>query len=116
MYQMVHNKRPTRVVDWLNARLTVNFILILVVFFLGIATSLYAFNLQRHLDDQKVVLHEDTDGILQAMIDQQSGLRAYIGSNNAVYLAPFRQGRSTYLTSVQDLATRLQSSAFRHAF
>ncbi len=115
MYQIVHSKRHTRVVDWLNARLTLIFILILVVFFLGIATSVYAFNVQRHLDDQKVLLREDADGILQTMIDQQSGLRAYISSNNPVYLAPFRQGRSAYLTSVQDLTTGLQSSSFRHA-
>src|SRR5947209_1678999 len=114
MYQIVHNKRPTRVVDWLNARLTFIFILILVVFFLGIATSLYAFDVQRHLDDQKVLLREDADGILQAMIDQQSGLRAYISSNNAVFLAPFRQGRSAYLTSLQDLTNQLQSGPFRH--
>ncbi len=88
MYPIVHKKRPTRVVDWLNARLTLIFSLILVVFLLGIATSLYAFNVQRHLDDQKVLLHEDADSILQAMIDQQTGLRDYISSNNPAFLAP----------------------------
>lgn len=114
MHLIVHKKRHGRVVDWLNARLTLIFILILVVFFLGVATSVYAFNVQRRLDDQKVLLREDADGILQAMIDQQTGLRDYISSNNPLFLPPFRQGRSAYISSVQDLITQLQSGPFRH--
>ncbi len=114
MHSIVRNQRGTRVVDWLNARLTVIFLLILVVFLLGTGASLYAFNTQRHLDDQKVLLREDADGILQAMIDQQSGLRDYISNNNPAYLVLFRQGRSTYMASVQDLITQLQPSPFRH--
>src|SRR6202790_2324105 len=48
------------------------------------------------------------------MIDQQSGLRDYISNNNPAYLVLFRQGRSTYMASVQDLITQLQPSPFRH--
>jgi len=107
-------KRHERVVDWLNARLTLIFVLILVVFLLGIGASLYAFNVQRHLDDQKVLLREDGDGMLQAMIDQQSGLRDYISSNKSVFLAPFLLGRPAYLTSQQDLTTQLQTGPFQH--
>lgn len=114
MRPIVHEKHHMRVVDWLNARLTLIFVLILVVFLLGVVTSLYAFNVQRHLDDQKVLLREDADAILQAMIDQQTGLRDYISSNNPVLLTPFRQGRSAYLSSLQDLTIQLQSSPFRH--
>ena len=55
-----------------------------------------------HLDDQKVLLREDADGILQAMIDQESGLQGYIGTNNAVFLAAFQQGRP----SVYDLCAK----------
>ncbi len=114
MHLIVHKKPHGRVVDWLNARLTLIFSLILVVFFLGVAMSVYAFNVQRQLDDQKVLLREDAGGILQAVVDQQTGLRDYISSNNQAFLTSFRQGRSTYLTSVQDLITQLQTGPFRH--
>jgi PAS domain S-box-containing protein len=107
--------RPTRVVDWLNARLTVIFSLILVAFFVTFTVSWYAFNTQRQLDDQKVLLREDADGILQAMIDQESGLQGYIGTNNAVFLASFQQGRPVYTTYVQNLDTQLQSGPFGHS-
>src|SRR3984893_10777311 len=107
-------KRYTRVVDWLNARLSLIFVLILVVFLLGIGASLYAFNVQRHLDDQKVLLREDADGMLQAMIDEQSGLRDYISTNKSLFLAPFLLGRPAYLASVQDLTTQLQTGPFQH--
>lgn len=114
MYLFVREKRYTRVVDWLNARLSLIFVLILVVFLLGTGASLYAFNVQRHLDDQKVQLREDGDGMLQAMIDQQSGLRDYISSNKSVFLAPFLLGRPAYLTSMQDLTAQLQTGPFQH--
>jgi PAS domain S-box-containing protein len=107
-------KRYTRVVDWLNARLSLIFVLILVVFLLGIGASFYAFNVQRHLDDQKVLLREDADGMLQAMIDQQSGLRDYISSDKSVFLAPFLLGRPAYQASVQDLTAQLQTGPFQH--
>src|SRR5260370_25390442 len=107
-------KRYTRVVDWLNARLSLIFVLILVVFLLGIGASFYAFNVQRHLDDQKVLLREDADGMLQAMIDQQSGLRDYISSDKSVFLAPFLLGRPAYQASAQDLTAQLQTGPFQH--
>ncbi|MEO8973215.1 MAG: histidine kinase dimerization/phospho-acceptor domain-containing protein, partial [Ktedonobacteraceae bacterium] len=65
-------------------------------------------------DDQKVLLHEDGDGMLQAMIGQQSGLRDYISSDKSVFLAPFLLGRPAYLSSVQDLTAQLQTGPFQH--
>ncbi len=114
MFLFAREKRFTRVVDWLNARLSLIFAMILIVFLLGFGASLYAFNVQRHLDDQKVLLREDGDGMLQAMIDQQSGLRDYISSDKSVFLAPFLLGRPAYLTSLQDLTTQLQTGPFQH--
>ncbi|GAC1349177.1 MAG: hypothetical protein NVSMB27_19850 [Ktedonobacteraceae bacterium] len=106
--------RSTRVVDWLNARLTLIFSLILAVFLLSFAVSWYAFTIQRQLDEQKVLLREDSDGMLRAMIDQQSGLQSYISTNNSTFLASFQEGRPVYLTLVQDLSTQLLSGPFRH--
>ena len=114
MHEIAHQPRQTRVVDWLNARLTLVFVLILVVFLLGAGASVYAFTVQRRLDDQKVLLREEADGVLQAMVDQQTGLQDYIGSNNQAFLASFRQGRTTYLTSVQELIAQLQPGPFGH--
>ena len=114
MHEIAHQSRQTRVVDWLNARLTLVFVLILVVFLLGAGASVYAFTVQRRLDDQKVLLREEADGVLQAMVDQQTGLQDYIGSNNQAFLASFRQGRTTYLTSVQELIAQLQPGPFGH--
>ena len=107
--------RPTRVVDWLNTRLTIIFSMFLVAFVVTFAVSWYAFNAQRQLDDQKVQMRENADGILQAMIDQESGLQGYIGTDNTVFLAAFQQGRPVYTTYVQNLSTQLQSGPFGHS-
>src|SRR2546421_9529805 len=106
-------KRPMRVVDWLNARLSLIFGLLLVMFLVGVGVSFYAFSIQRHVDDQKVLLREDADGMLQAMSDQETGLRGYISDNNPAYLIAFQEGRPAYLTFADDLTRQLQSGPFR---
>ena len=106
-------KRPMRVVDWLNARLSLIFGLLLVMFLVGVGVSFYAFSIQRHVDDQKVLLREDADGMLQAMSDQETGLRGYISDNNPAFLIAFQEGRPAYLAFADDLTKQLQSGPFR---
>ena len=65
MRLLTREKRPMRVVDWLNARLSLIFGLLLVMFLVGVGVSFYAFSIQRHVDEQKVLLREDADGMLQ---------------------------------------------------
>jgi signal transduction histidine kinase/CHASE3 domain sensor protein len=103
-----------RVVDWLNARLSLIFGLVLAMFLLSVGVSFYAFSIQRHVDDQKVLLREDANGILQAMSDQETGLRGYISDNNPAFLVAFQEGRPAYLTFADDLTRQLQSGPFQH--
>ncbi|MEO6891907.1 MAG: histidine kinase dimerization/phospho-acceptor domain-containing protein [Ktedonobacteraceae bacterium] len=110
----VGEKRPLRVVDWLNARLSLIFGAIMVLFLLSNGVSFYAFNAQRHLDDQKILLRGDVESILQAMNDQQTGLRGYISGNNSAFLQAFQQGRTAYSIAVDNLTTQLQTGPFRH--
>src|SRR5438105_13003040 len=107
-------KRHMRVVDWLNARLSLIFGLLLVMFLVGVGVSFYAFGIQRHVDDQKVLLHEDADGMLQAMSDQETGLRGYISDNNPAFLIAFQEGRPAYLAFADDLTRQLHSGPFQH--
>ena len=51
MRLFTREKRPTRVVDWLNARLSLIFGLLLAMFLLSAGVSFYAFSIQRHADD-----------------------------------------------------------------
>ncbi len=113
MRLFTREKRPTRVVDWLNARLSLIFGLVLAMFLLSVGVSFYAFSIQRHADDQKVLLREDAGGILQAMSDQETGLRGYLSDNNPAFFVAFQQGRPAYLTFADDLTRQLQSGPFR---
>src|SRR6266702_4571131 len=113
MRLFTREKRPTRVVDWLNARLSLIFGLLLAMFLLSVGVSFYAFSIQRHVDDQKVLLREDADGMLQAMSDQETGLRGYISDNNPAFFVAFQEGRPAYLTFADDLTRQLQSGPFR---
>ncbi len=113
MRLFTREKRPTRVVDWLNARLSLIFGLLLAMFLLSAGVSFYAFSIQRHVDDQKVLLREDADGMLQAMSDQETGLRGYISDNNPAFFVAFQEGRPAYLTFADDLTRQLQSGPFR---
>ena len=71
-----------------------------------------AFN-QEQLGGQKVTLHSDIGTLLQAMVDQETGLRGYIATDNSIFLAPLNSGRVQYSVSLQKLKNETSSADFR---
>ena len=67
---------------------------------------------QYNLGEQKVAIHDDLNGILSSMIDQETGLRGYIATNNAAFLDPYNTGRPAYLSSVQQLKDATSGNNF----
>src|ERR1051326_3026750 len=46
------------------------------------------------------------------MVNQETGLRGYIDTNNTTFLQPFTTGRPQYLLAVQSVQKQAQSSYF----
>ena len=66
---------------------------------IGIAVAIN----QQVLGDQKVSINQGISTLLQSMIDQETGLRGYVTTNNPDFLQPLTSGRAQYSSTLQSL-------------
>jgi PAS domain S-box-containing protein len=60
------------------------------------------------------MIESDSDTLLSAMIDQETGLRGYITTADPVFLEPFYQGRETYQVTLPQLTQILQDENLKN--
>ncbi len=86
--------------------------LLLLGLILCVSTGIYASISQYNLGVQKVTIQESLDGMLTSMIDQETGVRGYIATNNRTFLDPFNSGRPQYLSYLQQLKNSTNNTSF----
>ena len=96
-------KQKKSLVRLIRHRLLVVTSLLVFAFLFNFLISSYVSSRQYNLGEQKVALQQDRDALLIAMLNQETGLRGYIATNNSVFLEPFNSGRPQFLLSVQQL-------------
>ncbi|MEO8971947.1 MAG: ATP-binding protein [Ktedonobacteraceae bacterium] len=115
MMKSVKNRRgrPKKsLLDLLKRRLFLTVGLLILGLVLSLAVGFFAAINQYNLGEQKVAIHNDLNGILSSMIDQETGLRGYIATNNQTFLSPYNTGRPAYLSSLQQLKDATSGSNF----
>lgn len=106
------HKQKNSLVALIRRRLLVVVCLLTFALLFNFLVSIYDSNSQHNLGGQKIALQEVQNGILIAMINQETDLRGYIATNNPTFLASFKSGRSQYLQPVQHLKDQAQGSDF----
>ncbi|GAC1349180.1 MAG: hypothetical protein NVSMB27_19880 [Ktedonobacteraceae bacterium] len=112
MQKKINTSRQKSLVKQLKRRLFVAIGLLILVLFLRFYASAYTANLQSNLSTQKVSLHDTLNGLLRSMVDQETGLRGYISTNDPTFLDPFNSGRPQYLSYLQRIKGQLSSADF----
>ena len=104
--------QPSSLIEQLKGRLI--FIVGLLVLCLVLTSVIGVLTMlnQQQLGDQKVAMNNDVNNLLQAMIDQETGLRGYITTANASFLAPYTSGQSNYNAAVKQLQTDAKGPNF----
>ncbi len=105
-------KPKKSLLDLLKGRLFLTVGLLLFGLVLSLFVGLFATINQYNLGEQKVAIHGDLNGILSSMIDQETGLRGYIATNDPAFLSPYNTGRPAYLSSLQQLKDATNGSDF----
>ncbi|HVB72858.1 MAG TPA: ATP-binding protein [Ktedonobacteraceae bacterium] len=103
MNKVSQRKQKKSLVRLIRRRLLVVVSLLAFAFLFNFLVGSYVSNRQYNLGEQKVALQQDQDALLIAMLNQETGLRGYIATNNPVFLEPFNSGRPQYLLSLQQL-------------
>ncbi len=86
--------------------------LLLLGLVLCVSAGIFASISQYNLGAQKVTIQENLDGMLTSMIDQETGVRGYINTNNSTFLDPFNTGRPQYLSYLQQLKDATNNASF----
>ncbi len=86
--------------------------LLLIGLVLCVSAGIFASISQYNLGEQKVTIQENLDGMLTSMIDQETGVRGYISTNNSTFLDPFNTGRPQYLSYLQQLKNATNNTSF----
>jgi two-component system, chemotaxis family, sensor kinase CheA len=64
------------------------------------------------LGDQKVSINQEISTLLQSMVDQETGLRGYVSTNNPDFLQPLTSGRAQYSATLQNLQAQVTGANF----
>src|SRR5438067_5082565 len=107
--------KQNRLIEQLKRRLFLSAGLFFLVIMVLASLSLLTTSAQYKLSEQKVAIRVNLDGMLNSMIDQESGLRGYITTNDPRFLEPFNSGRPQYLAYVRNLKNLMQSRVFSEA-
>lgn len=99
-------------VERLRLRLLITVAGLIICLILNSAVGLFVSNNQQALGNQKVTLNDHINQLQQSMIDQETGLRGYIITNNAAFLTPLNTGR----TDFNNLIIQIQSDANQKGF
>ncbi len=86
--------------------------LLLLGLVLCVSAGIFASVSEYNLGEQKVTIQENLDGMLSSMIDQETGVRGYISTNNTTFLDPFTTGRPDYLSYLQQLKSATNNASF----
>jgi len=113
MYNKAKRKQGHSLVGQLKQSLLIVASLIASIFIFSIPISIIASPSQHNLDAQKGALQEDLNNILVSMINQETGLRGYITTDNITFLQPFTSGRPQFLLATQGLKSQAQGSDFK---
>ena len=87
--------------------------LVAAIFIVSILVNLIVSPYQHSIDAQKGALQEDINSILIGLVNQETGLRGYIGTDNGAFLQPFTSGRPQYVLAVQRLTSQTRSNDFK---
>src|SRR6202790_5682614 len=105
-------KKQNSLVSLIRNRLLFAVSLVILALLFSFLVGIYDSNSQHNLSGQKVALQGMQNDILVAMLNQETGLRWYIATNDPVFLQPFKSGRPQYLLPVQNLKELAQGSDF----
>jgi len=96
----------------LRTRLIISLSVLVVCLLVSSALGIFVSLQQQQLGEQKVTIHDAESSLLQAMLDQETGLRGYISSANTLLLDPYTSGQAEYTAALQQLEQTTAGSSF----
>jgi two-component system chemotaxis sensor kinase CheA len=110
-----HTSRNSLIAQ-LRDRLIITVSILVCCLVLSSVVSIVVVMNQQHLSTQKLSIHQEINDLLQAMVDQETGLRGYVATGNTTFLQPLTTGRTTYSTTFHALESQVSAANFSATF
>ena len=109
----VDRRQSRSIVAQFRNTVIVSIVLLIVCLLLSSVVGVYVAISQQQLGEQKVAIHDDENVLLQSMVDQETGLRGYIATDNTLFLQPLTAGQATYAQTLQKLTKTFSRPQFQ---
>ena len=109
----VFQRQQRSLIEQIRRRIYLSVALLVIFLLISSIVSIYISLNQQQLGNQRVAIHDDVNNLLQAMLDQETGLRGYIATNNTIFLQPLTTGRANYATALQALNATTNTGNFQ---
>ena len=88
---------------------------LLLTVLLRLLANIYTTTALSNITTQSMALHDAVNLLLSSMVNQETGLRGYSATANPIFLEPFKQGRTQYLSITLTLNPLLHHNEFSNA-
>ncbi len=112
MLQGGTKRQPSSLIGQFRWRFGLVFSILLLVILTSRVITTLTTNYLDTINTQQLALNKDVDILLDAMINQETGVRGYVATANSIFLEPFSQGQQDYKTTLPALQSLLQTGAF----
>ncbi len=85
----------------LRSRLILSIAALVFSLLLSASAGIYVSFNQQQLGTNKVTLHDNVNGLLEGLVNQETGLRGYVATNDNAFLEPYASGQVQYNTDLQ---------------
>ncbi len=106
------HKAQSSLITQLRDRLIVTIGILVCCLVLNSTISIVVIMNQQQLGAQKLSIHQNISDLLQAMVDQETGLRGYVTTGNTTFLQPLTSGRANYSIALQKLRSQTAGANF----
>ncbi|HEV2656837.1 MAG TPA: CHASE3 domain-containing protein, partial [Ktedonobacteraceae bacterium] len=89
--------------------------LLLLTVLLRVGVNTYTMRNVSTISAKTLVIHDEESQLLASMVNQETGLRGYLVTNDPLFLQPFTQGHAQYLSTLSALASALHQQGFQDA-
>src|ERR1700753_155451 len=107
-------RSPRSLIKQLRRRIFISVAILVFFLLLSSGVGIYISWSQQQFGDQRVATHDNVSGLLQATLDEETGLRGYIATNDTTFLQPLTSGRADYATYLKKLKATADGDSFQH--
>src|SRR5690242_7934458 len=112
MVQGTRTHSPKYLISQFRKHLAAAFTILLLAVLLRAGLALLTINALEAASQEQMALKQESNDLLTAMVNQETGVRGYVATADPVFLEPFLQGQRAYQLAFVQTQALLRTASF----